>query len=208
KKIALSAGIVAVPLVVFLIIVTIPATTTYKDAQIGDSSLEFSVETAEKILVGKVVDVEVRQIDQFIEVPDNPEASCLKQDIYQFVTVEATEYVKEETGEHPKQVTFLDDVSGCLDWLEKQCQVHELAIEYEEGENALFILERIEDPTDGPLDGLLTTLGYLQTYKISDGEVQSEFRKAQDEGPKQLADLKSEIKEIMDRQRTTEQERT
>lgn len=199
KKIGISAAI-AVPIAVFLIIAAIPSTTTYRSAQLGDTTLEFSVNTAEKIFEGKVVNVEVKQIDQFVEVPDNPEASFLRQELYQFVTVEVTKYLKDDTGEQPQQVTFYDDVSGCFDVLEKKCQVSELAIEYKVGEKAVFIVERIEDPANGPLDGLLTTLGYVETHKIVDDKTQSEFEKSQDKQPKKLADFEKEMKDIVDKE--------
>jgi hypothetical protein len=195
KKVAISAAI-AVPIAVFLVIAAMPSTITYKSAQFGDTSLEFSVSTAEKVFTGRVVSVEVKQIDQFVEIPDNPEASFLRQDLYQFVTVEVTKYLKDETGENPEQVTFYDDVTGCFDWLEKRCQVHEHAIEYETGEKALFILERIDDPANGPLDGLLTTTGFVETHKIVDDKAPSAFGNEDGKEPKNLAGLEKQIKEI------------
>lgn len=200
KKLAISAAI-TIPIAVFLIIAMIPTTTTYRNAQIGSTLLESQVENAEKILVGKVVNVEVKQIDQFVEVPDDPQASFWTHDIYQFVTVEATKYLKDETGEYPKQVTFIDEVTGCFDWLKKQCQVSEYAIDYKVGDRALFILKGMDDPADGPLDGQLSAFGYLRTYKIADDKAQSEYEESHGKAPKKLVDLEKEIKQEVEKQK-------
>ena len=201
KKIMIAVAAAAVPLAVFLVYMAMPATVIYKSAQIGNPSLDFQVQTAEKIFEGTVSKVEYKQIDTArTDTPlgsSQPETTGY-QELFQVVTVDVDKYLADTTGGQPSQVQFIDVANGCLDALQKNCQVHELAIEYKVGEKGLFIVDRISDPANGPLDGLLSGGGYLRMYKITNGDkAESALEEHQGKVPRNLTDLEQAINNIL-----------
>ncbi|MEO9296222.1 MAG: hypothetical protein ABI347_11575 [Nitrososphaera sp.] len=149
---------------------------------------------SEKIVIGKVLSVETKIVDESFTSTNTYTGEPLYNDIktpYQFITIQVEKYLKDDTGSYPKQITFRDFGSGVAFVEGKKMFIEsEDQTGYPTGERALFFIERV--------DGNLQSQGAIYKFVIkNDGAVQSTYWEKSGRTPEDLAKFQSEIQEIV-----------
>lgn len=152
---------------------------------------------AEKIVIGKVLSVETKVVDESFTSTNTYTGEPLYNDIktpYQFVTIQAEKYLKDGTGSYPSQLTFRDFGSGVAIVEGKKVFIEsEDQTEYRTGERALFFIERG--------DGNLQSQGAIYKFGINnDGTVQSMYWEKTGRAPEDLAKFQTEIQQNVQKQ--------
>jgi|SRR5581483_11677618 len=153
---------------------------------------------AEKIVIGKVLSVETKIVDESFTSTNTYTGEPLYNDIktpYQFVTIQVEKYLKDSTGTQPKQITFRDFgagvafVDGKKVFIESEDQTG-----YPIGERALFFIENV--------DGNLQSQGTIYKFGIKDdGTVQSTYWEKSGKAPEDMAKFQTEIQDIVQKQK-------
>lgn len=158
-------------------------------------NVEWYTTHSEKVAIGRIVSVEVRQVDESVTSNNTQTGETIVNEVkkpYQFVTIAVEKYLKDAKGDNPQQLTFRDYASGIGVVDGKKALIEtEVNVEYKIGERAVFFIDRV--------NGDLFSNGVVSKLTISEakGTAQSIYMEKAGIAPTAVSKLEADVRSVM-----------